>query len=181
MSSWRCFPFVESAPRAYRLKASNAAPSSSTSIGTIPPWIPKRLDAEALRGLSLLPAFPHRGISGFDMPAKPIGIEQRKSQPVLFEPLPKPAKERVVGRKLQGQSFVLIEAVRHQLRQPDGVQQAGRYPAGKRLPAAGQQREPRPQRIARRRVGIIGYRIEEQIGQAMARQVLIERKPCCKH
>jgi len=36
MSSWRCFPFVESAPRAYRLKASNAAPSSSTSIGTIP-------------------------------------------------------------------------------------------------------------------------------------------------
>jgi hypothetical protein len=28
--------FVESAPRAYRLKASNAAPSSSTSDGTIP-------------------------------------------------------------------------------------------------------------------------------------------------
>src|SRR6195256_5456625 len=33
MSSWRCFPFVDSAPRAYRLKASNAAPSSSTSTG----------------------------------------------------------------------------------------------------------------------------------------------------
>ena len=28
--------FVESAPRAYRLKASNAAPSSSTSTGTLP-------------------------------------------------------------------------------------------------------------------------------------------------
>jgi hypothetical protein len=27
--------FVESAPRAYRLKASNAAPASSTSTGTI--------------------------------------------------------------------------------------------------------------------------------------------------
>jgi hypothetical protein len=37
MSSWRCFPFVESAPRAYRLKASNAALSSSTSTGTFPP------------------------------------------------------------------------------------------------------------------------------------------------
>jgi transposase len=36
MFSWRCFPFVESAPRAYRLKASNAAPSSSTSAGTFP-------------------------------------------------------------------------------------------------------------------------------------------------
>jgi putative ABC transport system substrate-binding protein len=40
MSSWRCFPFVESAPRAYRLKASNAAPSSSTSAGTFPgKWV----------------------------------------------------------------------------------------------------------------------------------------------
>jgi hypothetical protein len=36
MSSWRCFPFVDSTPRAYRLKASNAASSSSTSNGTIP-------------------------------------------------------------------------------------------------------------------------------------------------
>src|SRR5215470_12568417 len=36
MFSWRCFPFVESASRAYRLKASNAAPLSSTSAGTFP-------------------------------------------------------------------------------------------------------------------------------------------------
>src|SRR4051794_2126292 len=36
MFSWRCFPLVESAPRAYRLKASNAAPASSTSTGTFP-------------------------------------------------------------------------------------------------------------------------------------------------
>jgi hypothetical protein len=32
--------FVESAPRAYRLKASNAAPPISTSIGTIPADVP---------------------------------------------------------------------------------------------------------------------------------------------
>src|SRR5712691_6468828 len=36
MFSWRCFPFVDSTPRAYRLKASNAAPLISTSAGTIP-------------------------------------------------------------------------------------------------------------------------------------------------
>src|SRR5712692_9966144 len=36
MCSWRCFPFVDSTPRAYRLKASNAAPSISTSTGTFP-------------------------------------------------------------------------------------------------------------------------------------------------
>jgi hypothetical protein len=34
--SWRCFPLVESAPRAYRLEASNAASSISTMIGTSP-------------------------------------------------------------------------------------------------------------------------------------------------
>jgi hypothetical protein len=36
MSSWRCFPFVDSTPRAYRLKASNAAPLISTLVGTFP-------------------------------------------------------------------------------------------------------------------------------------------------
>src|SRR6202166_3272717 len=32
----RCFPFVKSAPRAYRLKASNAAPPISTCTGAMP-------------------------------------------------------------------------------------------------------------------------------------------------
>jgi hypothetical protein len=36
MFSWRCFPFVDSTPQAYRLKASNAAPPISTSAGTSP-------------------------------------------------------------------------------------------------------------------------------------------------
>jgi hypothetical protein len=36
------FSFVESAPRAYRLKASNAASPISTSIGTIPSWLALR-------------------------------------------------------------------------------------------------------------------------------------------
>jgi hypothetical protein len=47
MSSWRCFPFVDSTPRAYRLKASNAASSSSTSNGTIPS-VPSRLGSPLL-------------------------------------------------------------------------------------------------------------------------------------
>src|SRR5207302_8434913 len=48
---------VESAPRAYRLKASNAASPFSTSIGTIPALIAERertigLQQEAIRELS---------------------------------------------------------------------------------------------------------------------------------
>jgi hypothetical protein len=41
--------FVESAPRAYRLKASNAAPSSSTSTGAIPSAIGRRAIQDASR------------------------------------------------------------------------------------------------------------------------------------
>src|SRR5438046_4355141 len=43
MCSWRCFPFVDSTPRAYRLKASNAAPLISTSAGTFPDEKPLRI------------------------------------------------------------------------------------------------------------------------------------------
>src|SRR3979490_2336563 len=49
MSSWRCFPFVDSAPRAYRLKASNAAPSSSTSTGTFRIRLRSRHNAHCAR------------------------------------------------------------------------------------------------------------------------------------
>ena len=51
-SSWRCFPFVESAPRAYRLKASNAAPfhfRSSSSLSDSPDIDAVRLFSPLLR------------------------------------------------------------------------------------------------------------------------------------
>jgi hypothetical protein len=43
--------FVESAPRAYRLKASNAAPPFSTSIGTIPTLVTTDVHGDALINL----------------------------------------------------------------------------------------------------------------------------------
>jgi hypothetical protein len=70
MFSWRCFPFVESAPRAYRLKASNAAPSSSTSTGTIPSegidsdnltfFTSWRIAAKVLDKYETVCSFPHQ-------------------------------------------------------------------------------------------------------------------------
>jgi hypothetical protein len=47
MFSWRCFPFVDSTPRAYRLKASNAAPLISTSAGTSP-FLARQVSSPAL-------------------------------------------------------------------------------------------------------------------------------------
>jgi hypothetical protein len=62
MSSWRCFPFVDSTPRAYRLKASNAAPSSSTSTGTFP--IARLAYAQAKEaGIALEPLLKKAGLT----------------------------------------------------------------------------------------------------------------------
>lgn len=45
--------FVESAPRAYRLKASNAAPPISTSVGTIQKRVIWRFAPEEAMGLEI--------------------------------------------------------------------------------------------------------------------------------
>jgi hypothetical protein len=42
------------------------------------------------------------------------------------------------------------------------VQEARGNAAGEARPAAGEERQARPQRIARRRVGIVGQRIEKE-------------------
>jgi hypothetical protein len=51
--SWRCFPFVESAPQAYRLKASDAASPISTFSGTIPSSVGRGGKAGGLRATPL--------------------------------------------------------------------------------------------------------------------------------
>ena len=58
----------------------------------------------------------------------------------------------------------------YQLGEPGRVQQARGNAAGEARPAAGEERQARPQRIARRRVGIVGRRIEKEIGSAITRQ-----------
>ena len=75
------------------------------------------------------------------MAAEAIGVEERERQPITREPFPEAAQQVAVGGELQGQSLVLIEALRHELGQPDGMEQARRNPAGKGLSAAGQHRQ----------------------------------------
>ena len=55
-----------------------------------------------------------------------------------------------------------------------------RDPAGESLADPGHHRQPRPERIARRRVRIVGQGIEEQIGDAMTRQMIVRRSSAGK-
>jgi hypothetical protein len=53
-SSWRCFPFVESAPRAYRLKASNAAsPNQLRASGIVGNFLRTLATPEPIKDWSL--------------------------------------------------------------------------------------------------------------------------------
>jgi hypothetical protein len=59
---------VESAPRAYRLKASNAAPPISTSIGTIPEWVRRGWKEEEVKNnapVDIQNAFTNAKTKGF--------------------------------------------------------------------------------------------------------------------
>ena len=73
-----------------------------------------------------------------------------------------PAAQRgqpwAVGR--QRQRLVLGGRLCHQLRQPDGFEQARADAAGKGGAVAGQHRRPRPQRVARRAVGVVVQRVK---------------------
>src|SRR6185369_17153766 len=79
---------------------------------------------KALGWFATLPSLPHGHIRRLDMAAETPGVEQRMSQPVGGEPRAQLADESRVGRKAQRERFVVGERGRHQLRQPDRVEQA---------------------------------------------------------
>src|SRR5579863_2094827 len=78
--------FVESAPRAYRLKASNAAPPISTSIGTIPCLRAELFERELLSDKS---KGPITGVTGSHDVRPPDwhseDTDQKSSRSFLFE------------------------------------------------------------------------------------------------
>src|SRR5262245_3876458 len=90
-----------------------------------------RLDPEALRTLAAPIDVPHRCVGGLDAATKAIVVEQREAGPVVRELAPNRGKPGGVGREAQRQGLVVLEVVRHELRQARSLEQAGPDPAGK--------------------------------------------------
>ena len=128
------------------------------------------------RWLVPLPDLPHRPICRFDVTPEPIRIEQRISETVGFKLATDGGELRRRKGEFQRERLIFLEIAAHELRQSDGVQQACRCPTRERFAQASGHRKPRPERVARRAMGIVGERIEEQIGQPLARQML--RRGC---
>ena len=85
-----------------------------------------RLHAKPFRGLAPLPHLHHCCVRGFDMARQTLGVEQRMAEPVLRQPLTQRAEQRRVAGKLQGERFIVIKAIRNELRQSHRVQQTRR-------------------------------------------------------
>lgn len=77
----------------------------------------------------------------------------------------------LIERQLDRECFIIRTRSRDQLRQTDSAQQARGHAAGETIPAMGHHRQTSPQRIAGRRMCVVGQRVEEEVGEAMARQM----------
>jgi len=90
-------------------------------------------------------------------------------------------EERPISCKPQGHSFIFSEITGYKLRKPDRIKQARSHPPRERPPSACQHGKSRPQRVARSRVGIVGKRVQNQIGEPMTGQVIFDRQSIGKH
>ena len=133
------------------------------------------------RRLAIALAVAHRRQRRFEMAREARGIEERARVAVARKRLLQRAERIAVASELERQGFVFGERIRDQLGQSRCMQQARADTAGKGRSAAGQDREPRPQRIARGRVRPVGKRVEEEIRRAMTRQMFGWFHPWCKH
>jgi hypothetical protein len=111
-------------------------------------------------------------VGRFEVRRKELRVEQRRPRSIARKPLPDvPEPAGIVGHR-NGQIFVLRRSLRNELGQVDCAQQARSHAAWKRIADASQYRQTRPQRIGRRGMGIIGQHIQEQVRQALPRQMV---------
>src|SRR6516165_4293625 len=81
-------------------------------------------------------------------------------------------KKRGVRPQFQRERLIFIEAVGDHVGMADSIEKARGNPTRKRLTTASQYGQSRPQGVAGGAVGIVRQSVEEQVGQAMARQML---------
>ena len=83
-----------------------------------------------------------------------------------------------VACELQRELLHLLDCSGDEVGQADGTQQAPRHAGSERPACAGHYREPGPERVAGRRVGVVRKCVQEEIGHTMPCQVsLIARPP----
>ena len=102
------------------------------------------------------------------------GVKQRAIQPVERELFPDCSQALGIAGQCHGERFVVRRRIGDEFAKAARPQQARRHSAREGFRPAGQHRQAGPKRVAGRGVGSVGQRVQEQVGKAVAGQVLID-------
>jgi hypothetical protein len=106
------------------------------------------------------------------MAPEPVDVEPGACVALGGELCREAPEQRRLGRELERERLVFGKRFRHQFRQSGRVEHAPADAPREGLAHGGDDRQPGPERIARRAQGIAGERVEKQAGEAMARQMV---------
>src|SRR6266849_9033112 len=88
-------------------------------------------DGKARGRLALPVPLPHGLVSGLDIAAKAIDVEQRAGGVIGFQLASDGSEQLAIGRELEGQRFVFFEAIGDEVGQAGRVQEAASDPPRK--------------------------------------------------
>src|SRR5690242_18256120 len=108
-------------------------------------------------------AFDHRFVGAFEMAREPRSIEERMRLTIAREPLPDLIELRGIMGKLERTRLVILERMHDHIRETNRTQQTRGHTSGKTVTEAGQNRQPRPERVRCPRMCTIRERVEKQI------------------
>src|SRR6516162_1636683 len=146
-----------------------------------PPRTLDCIDSEASRRLAAPSDVPHRHIGALDVAPQSIGIEQRTCRAIAVEFLPYRGDQCGIGRELQGHSLVFSETAGDEFGHAGGAEQARSHAADETLSHAREHRQSDPKCVARRGMRTDRKIVEEEVGQAVARQMLGHLRLWRKH
>src|SRR5579864_2936780 len=131
-----------------------------------------RLDVDVIRLFAALLAVPHRPIGFLEMARIERAVEERLREAVVAESAAQRCEQCWLLRQAQRQFLIFRGRAGDEFRQADGLQQARGNAARESVAEQGQERQPGPERIARRGVRIAIEGVEEEIGEAVTREML---------
>ena len=133
------------------------------------------LHIEACRSLAAVVAFDHQVERGLDGSRVTSAVEKRRRQAIGGETLAEGGKQRRVRTEPHRERFIFVGVPGDELRQANRMEHARRDARCKGLAGEGNQREASPKRIPRRRMRVVGERIEKKIGELVAGKMVRRR------
>ncbi|MNZ58507.1 hypothetical protein D3C78_765190 [compost metagenome] len=131
-------------------------------------------DGKLLHGLTLLLAVPHMQISRLEMAAEQLCVVQRRGITFFDQLILQRRQSLGLGRQAIGLRLVLIERMGDELRHFQRGQQASGDTPLENVPHIGEYGQADKEGICSCRVRVVGVAIEEQIREAIARQMILD-------